>query len=219
MKKLILFLSLSLAINIFSQENTPVDRMIAEIQQIKQTNTSMKMVWWIPTEYWQVALKDQQNITAEQINYINSLFDDYTIIVAGDFSLIPKEGDIEFIVNDVKKSFLLLNRSEQEIPALEPSEIDENVLTLMNNILKPLFEQMLGKMGAGVEIFIYNNKDSSGKKIYDPKTKGNLNAKIADTQFDWKLPLVSLMKEKVCKTDGQKFPGNYTYCPFHGTEL
>ena len=76
MKKILLILSLTLAIHLFSQENTTSERMLAEIQQIKQTNKSMKMVWWIPTEYWQVAMKEQQNITAEQVSYINNLFDD-----------------------------------------------------------------------------------------------------------------------------------------------
>ncbi len=219
MKKAFVIVSFLLSLQLFSQENTTPQKMISEIQQIKQTGESMKLVWWIPTEYWQVALKEQKNITQQQTDYIKNLFNDYTIIIAGDFSLVQSNSDLDFMVNDVKKSFSLLNKDDQKIMPLKESEVDAQVTLLMNDVLKPLFVQMLGKMGSGVEIFIYNNKDKSGKRIIHPKESGTLKAKMGNSLFEWKLPLVSLMTDKICKEDSEIFPGNYVYCPFHGTKL
>ena len=219
MKKNIIFILLFCSTFFYSQENLIADKMIQEIQQIKQTNSSLKLVWWIPTEYWQIAMSKQKNVTPDQIKYLNDLFNDYTIIVAGDFSLTEKNAEIEFKVNNVEKSLAFLDENGKKIQPLKESQVDEKVISLMNDILKPLFSQMLGKMGSGVEIFIYNNKTSDGNRILDPFKSGQFKVRVDKELFVWKLPLISLMEEKVCTIDDQKFPGNYVFCPFHGSEL
>lgn len=219
MKK-ILFLTLVLfSIFVFTQEKRDSEKIIQEIQQVRQSNTSMKLVWWIPTEYWQIAMQEQKNITQPQVDYIKDAFDPYTIIVAGDFSLEESFAGLEFKVNNIRNSFALLDEKSAKIPPLKESEIDEKVVRMVNDILKPLFGQMLGKTGTGVEVFIYKNRTAEGQKLLDPTKKGELRTKVGEDLFEWKLPLVSLMKEKTCAVDQIKFPGNYLYCPYHGNKL
>lgn len=217
-RKFTLFFLLTVSISIYSQDKTAMERMTQEIQQIKQTTKTLKLVWWIPTEFWKTVMSQQMGSTAEQQNYITNLFDDYTIFVAGDYNLEAINAGLDFTVNDVRKS-LTFYENGKKVPLLKESEIDDKVLSLMNDMMKPVFEQMLGKMGSGVDIFIYNNRDSAGKRILNPYNSGNFTVELGKDKFEWKLPLVSLMKEKVCKTDSAKFPGNFVYCPFHGTEL
>ena len=217
-KKFTVVFSIILSLSLFSQKKTAMERMIDELQQIKQTSKSLKLVWWIPTEFWQVVMKEQKRGTPEQRDYINNLFNDYTILVAGNYSLASNNGTLDFTVNDVQNS-LVFYENGQKLPTLKESDIDSVVLSLMNDTMKPVFTQMLGTMGSGIEIFIYNNKNSAGKRILDPYKPGTLTAEMGKDLFEWKLPMVSIMQEKVCKTDSSKFPGNYIYCPFHGTEL
>ncbi len=217
-KKFTLIFFAIFSISIYGQKKSSMERMVEEIQQIKQTTKTLKLVWWIPTEFWQAVMDEQKASTAEQKEYVVNLFDDYTILVAGDYSLEADDSGLDFTVNDVRKSLTFFENGKK-ISLLKESDVDDKVLTLMNEMMKPVFEQMLGKMGSGVDIFIYNNKDSAGKRIIDPYKQGNFSVQMGKDLFEWKLPMVSLMKEKVCKTDSAKFPGNYFYCPFHGTEL
>ena len=218
MKKYALILLLFYGIMSFSQEKTQTDRMIEEIQQIKQNQTEMKLVWWIPTEYWEVALQENASVTAEQLNYLKELLNDYTIIAAGNYKLDSDSGGLNFTVIDSSKKVVFYGLQGQKVPPLKESEIDNKVLIIVNQSLKPLFAQMLGKMGSGVNFFIYNNVEH-GKRIIDPNQTGNFKVDLNGEIFQWKLPLVSLMDEKTCPVDQQKMSGNWNFCPFHGNKL
>ena len=217
-KKFTILFFVIFSLSIYSQNKTAMERMTEEIQQIKQTTKTLKLVWWIPTEFWQAVMEEQKASTPAQRDYVVQLFDDYTILVAGDYSLEANDSGLDFTVNDVRKSLTFFENGKK-VPLLKESDVDDKVLALMNEMMKPVFEQMLGKMGSGVDIFIFNNKNSAGERILDPYKAGNFTVQMGKDLFEWKLPMVSLMKEKVCKTDSAKFPGNYVFCPFHGTEL
>lgn len=217
-KKFTALFFLIFSLSLYSQNKTAMERMTEEIQQIKQTTKTLKLVWWIPTEFWKAVMDEQKESTPEQKDYLVNLFDDYTILVAGDYNMEANNSGLDFTVNDVKKS-LTFYENGKKVPLLKESDTDDQVLTLMNDMMKPVFEQMLGKMGSGIDIFIFNNKNSSGKRILNPYNSGNFRVELGTDIFEWKLPLVSLMEEKVCNTDSAKFPGNYVYCPFHGTKL
>ena len=219
MKKTIFLFAILFSLNLFSQEKPQSEKMLAEIQLMRQSATNLKLVWWIPTEYWGIAMREQQAVTPDQIEYIENLLNDYTIIAAGDYSLSPQHNTIEFKVIDIKKGVEFYNSDHKKISALKNSQIKKEVVVIINDMMKPLFTQMLGKTGTGVEFFIYNNKDMAGNRILDPNKPGSFKIEVNKETFQFNLPLVSLMKEKVCKNDSTKFPGNYVYCPFHGTEL
>ena len=57
MKKILFLLTFFAGLLISAQQKTTSEKMLEEIQQIKQNQTEMKLVWWIPTEYWEVALQ------------------------------------------------------------------------------------------------------------------------------------------------------------------
>ena len=109
MKKYALILLLFYGIMSFSQEKTQTDRMIEEIQQIKQNQTEMKLVWWIPTEYWEVALQEDGSVTTEQLNYVKELLNDYTIIAAGDYKVDSDSGGLNFNVIDSSKKWFFMD--------------------------------------------------------------------------------------------------------------
>ena len=219
MKKLLILFCFLSSFWMFSQEKKTAEKLVNEIQQMKQTANNFKLIWWIPTEYWRIAIQDN-NLPAsqEQIDYFESLLNDYTIIVAGDYSLASENGNITFKVNDFKNNFHLSGLQGEKLNVLKDSEINDRVLMIIDNTLKPLFAQMLGKTGDGVEFFIYNNV-KNGKRIIDPTKPGVFKVELSNETFQWKLPLVSLMKEKKCPVDQEKMEGNWMYCPIHGEKL
>ena len=219
MKKTIFLFAILFSFSLFSQEKTQSDKILGEIQLMRQSATNLKLVWWIPTEYWGIAMREHEAVAADQIEYIENLLNDYTIVAAGDYSLIPQNNTLDFKVVDIKKGFHFYNSENKKVSALKNSQIKTEVVVLINDTMKPLFEQMLGKMGTGIEFFIYNNKDMAGNRILDPNETGSFTIEVNKETFQFNFPLVSLMKEKECLVDQKKFPGNYVYCPIHGNKL
>lgn len=218
MRKFIVLFSLLAALHLFSQEKTPADKMLDEIQVMRQAENNLKIVWWIPSDYWRVSIGESGRATKEQIAVITNLLDDYTIIVVGDYALYSPDNTVDFKVNSLANGVVLYGLQGQKVQPIDESQIEEKVLTIINDILKPLFTQMLGKMGSGLTFFVYNNK-TDGKMIIDPRKAGSFRLEVNKDVFKWNLPLASLMKEKTCPVDQKVLPGNYVYCPVHGNKL
>ena len=218
MKKIILLFIFLVSFSLFSQQKKASEKLMLEIQQIHQNDKTMKMVWWIPTEFWQVVIEENNLGSQEQIDYIKNLLDDYMILLGGDYSFNSANDGAEFKVNNVKNTFVFYGIDGKKQTPLKDSEINQEGLRLIKNSLKRIFVQMLGKTGDGIEFFIYNNKKNK-ERIINPMSRGNFKVDIANESFVWKLPLVSLMEEKICPVDQQKMEGNWIFCPFHGEKL
>lgn len=219
MKKTLLLSTFFFVAIFFAQEKTKAEKLLVEIQQVKQVNKNIKMVWWMPTEYWRAATINTKQITEQQLQTLENMLDDYTIIAAGDYNLGSEINGVDFNSLPISNKFELYDLKGKKIPVLKNAEIDEKVSLLIDRFLKPLFGKMLGKMGTGIEFFIFSNKDSAGNKIIDPTKEGGFKVVLSGQSFTYKLPLVSLMPEKTCPIDQQKFPGNYIYCPIHGNKF
>ena len=218
MKKFLFLLFFTISLLAFSQNKNQLDKLVNEIQKVTQNDKNLKLVWWIPTEYWQVSLKENDLATPDQISYLESILNDYTIVVAGDYFLDSKNGAVDFQVKKILNNVNFYGLNGEKILPLKNSEINPQLQSIVNKTLKPLFTQMLGKMGSGIEFFIYNNiKDE--KRIIDPTMPGSFKIVVDQEVFQWKLPLISLMKEKTCPIDQEKMEGNWIFCPFHGEKL
>ncbi|HEY4284912.1 MAG TPA: hypothetical protein VGM62_17750 [Chthoniobacterales bacterium] len=101
------------------------------------------------------------------------------------------------------------------IPESKQSAATKNMLAMM----KPLLSNMLGDFGKGVSFFVFEGKNKDGSRRIDPMKPGNFTAKLSEEEFRWRLPLGSLMAEKVCPKCHEQFPGNYAFCPFDATAL
>lgn len=218
MKKLILILTLFAGLLISAQQKTTSEKMLEEIQYTRQTQGNLKLVWWIPADYWEIAIEENGGTTPEQINYIKSLLEEYTILIVGDYTIFSPDNTMDFKINKIGKDVVLYGLQGEKVPSLKDSQVDEKVLSIINEVLKPLFTQMAGKMGSGLSFFIYNNK-KDGKIIIDPRKSGEFRVEVNHEVFKWQLPLISLLSDKICPVNQEKLPGNYVYCPIHGNKL
>ena len=84
MKVLLLAFLLSIPLTTIGQTETEVSLMdlMREIQQWNKRDNKMSMVWWIPTEYWRISLKDYGGISQETIEQVEILFEDYLVLWA-----------------------------------------------------------------------------------------------------------------------------------------
>ena len=76
----------------FAQQASPpssAQRLASETQGVSQDGKEMELVWWIPPEYWRVALADKPNIAAEQLDRLVDVLSPYTMVAAA-------HGEIQF---------------------------------------------------------------------------------------------------------------------------
>ena len=218
MKKSLIFLLVVFFGLVHAQKKLPSERLLDEIQQMRQNENNLKIVWWIPADYWELAINENGQATPEEIAYLKSILEKYTIMIVGDYSLSAPDNTVDFKVNDIKNGVIFRSIDGQKVSALNTSAIDDKVLVIIDDVLKPLFIQMIGKMGSGLSIFVYDNwKD--GKLIIDPYKPGKFQVEVNNDIFKWQTPLISLLDEKRCSIDQMDFPGNYIFCPIHGNKL
>lgn len=214
MKKILFLLTFFAGLQISAQQKSTSEKMLEEIQYTRQSQGNLKLVWWIPADYWELAIGENGGATPEQIAYIKDLLEEYTIIIAGDYTI----NGTDFKVNKLNNGVTLYGLQGEKVPLLKDSQIDGKVAIIINEVLKPLFTEMAGKMGSGMSFFVYNNK-KDGKIMIDPRKAGEFKVEVNKDVFTWQLPLVSLLSDKTCPVNQEKLPGNYVYCPIHGNKL
>jgi hypothetical protein len=85
--------------------------------------------------------------------------------------------------------------------------------------MKPLMANFMGRFGQNLTFVVFPGKDSEGNKVADALGEGHLVLFENGHTFSWRLPLASLLPEKICPKCGEHLPGSYKFCPYDGTNL
>jgi len=211
---------LSIPLVTWGQVETEVSmtELIREIQQWNKKDNRMSLAWWIPNEYWRIALKGNKQIPQETINQFENVFEDYLMILACDLTINP-DGTMSYTTEEeITKSITILDINNKKYFPLAKNQIDEQALTLVEN-MKPFFSQALGQMGRGIHFYFFKVTDQNGKNLIDAKLQGQFKVSHSDSDFLWRLPLSTLIPPKFCPVDNEKMKGTWSYCPIHGQKL
>jgi hypothetical protein len=188
---------------------------IRETQQWNRKDGRMTMAWWVPNEYWRIALKDNKQISKETIDRIENLFEEYVMVGVCDLK-INADATMDFTEESkMRKDILLIDKDGAKYHALSKDDVNSETLELMESI-KPMLTQLLGQFGNGLSFFFFSVKD---KDLIVATQQGEFKVIHSKTEFKWKLPLVSLLPPKHCPIDNEEMKGNWLYCPVHGKEL
>lgn len=220
MRVVILGILLSIPWLTYGQAENEVSmiELIKEIQQWDKKGNRMSLAWWIPNEYWRIALQDNKQVPPEAIDQLEEVFGDYFMIWTCDL-MINAGGTMSFTAEEeMRKSLLVIDGNGKKYSPLERDQMDFQVLTIVEN-MKPLFSQALGQMGQGIHFFFFKVKDQSGKNLVDAKRPGEFKVLHSSSEFFWKLPLATFLPPKFCPVDKEKMKGTWSYCPIHGQKL
>ncbi len=220
MRQVIMCILLSLPLLTLGQVENEVSmtELIKEIQQWNKKDNKMSLAWWIPNEYWRIALKDNKQIQQETINQLENVFENYLMIWACDLT-INADGTTNYTTEEeISKSITILDENNKKYFPLAKNQIDGEALTIVEN-MKPFFSQALGQMGRGIHFYFFKVTDQNGKNLIDAKLQGQFKVSHSNSDFLWKLPLSTLMSSKFCPVDREKMKGTWSYCPIHGQKL
>jgi hypothetical protein len=194
-----------------------LQKLVQETQRMAQEPSKVLLVWWIPTEFWGEAMKDSPGVTPEIRKQFEDTLDAYMVfaVVAVDVGpmggMTPRgrariEADSRFIVDG------------KPVPLLAPEQINSDALNFVS-MMKPLMTNMLGQFGQGMEFLLYPNPAAEGGTRISAGSDGRFAYSAFGHDFDWRLPLGSLLAPKVDPTSGEQFPGDYKFNPYTGSPL
>jgi hypothetical protein len=216
---LIGFIVSALSISAFGQvSKIDIDALIEETQKSGSDKNELTIVWWIPTEFWRAALAEEK-LSNAQIEEFIGIVRPYTVVAIVD-GKIATDGKVTFrTLSAVEADTRILGLGKTEHRALPSDKIGPGMATVLK-IMRPIISNMLGSIGSNIHFIVFPGTEPGGGQIVDAARTGTFTVRLdANRTFAWRLPLAALTARKVCPVDGEKHPGNWKYCPFHGVEL
>jgi hypothetical protein len=195
-----------------------INELINETQQLSSRPQSMRLVWWIPIEYWRMSAQADPKVTEAQMDSVAALLRPFTVIAAVD-GTVGSAGEFSFLpAQKLRASIRLVDSHGTRYTPMAPDAIPERTRIVID-VLKPLFANLLGQMGENMDFFLFPAMDAHGHPIAPATGSGAFSVVVADEEFRWRLPLGSLVPKKRCPVDGELLNGSWRYCPWHGVEL
>ena len=188
-----------------------------ELQRSENVAGSFKMIWWIPTEFWEESFK-QAAMTREQKEGFQKAVNDYIVVAVIDGQINQLGGLTPQSAEHVRKNVTVQADDGKPLLPLGDDDVATETRTLLM-MMKPMFGKMLGEFGKGMELVCFKGKDDSGARLLDPRKKGQLLVSYGGKEYKWRLPLGSLLPPKYDAESGEKFPGNYLFSPYTGAKL
>jgi hypothetical protein len=195
-------------------ERVVLDNLISETQFSNDKSEGLELVWYIPTEFWEVSFSREKYNNPEETKMIIDMLKDYTIVIAikGKFGML---GGITYTPREEILNNLIVSYNGSKLKHLKQDELEPDLQNFIT-MLRPMLKNMMGKMGENMQVFVYKNDK---KRPIDVWNKGSIEFKLFDFSPELNLPLGSLLEEKLCPEDQKMFNGKWSYCPFHGKEL
>jgi hypothetical protein len=194
-----------------------VNELTRDLNRTVQSGDQITMVIWMPTQFWDEALKASAAALPEEARLqMLAMLEDYSVfgvlrgkIGAGGLSEMKSK---EELLKNLK-----LESNGKAIEPLAPEAVGPGAQMLLGQI-KPAMASLAGPMGKSIEFVVYPAK-AGGKLQIDAAQPGKLKVTLYDQAFEWRLPLGSLLPPRFDSKTGEEFPGNYEFNPYTGQKL
>jgi hypothetical protein len=203
-----------------SNQDIDFSAFVREIQQTPSEVGYTGLVWWIPTEYWEIS-GQRSGLREDKAKERFAPLRKYTVVAValGKVGL----GTIDWISEPEIRSNVTLRDSEGN--AYQPVQKLSGDAEGLAAILKPVFSNILGSMGQNIQLLFFAATNKMAKPIADPLAPGSFSVVISklvdgkDETFDWRLPLTTLSPPKYCPVGKERMHADWKYCPWHGVKL
>jgi hypothetical protein len=201
------------------EESGPsIGTFVRETQKSTSEAGRVRVVWWIPEQFWSLSFQRSGGLTAEKQEEFIKTVRPYLIIAAVD-GKIGALGGADFVDEaTVRAGLKVIDAQGRSYPPIPTDELNGDVKNL-SAMLASAFSNMLGAMGQSMKLFYFPAKTSEGNSIAAAAEEGSFSVELAGESFRWRTPLASLMQPKTCPVDGESMSGSWKYCPWHGKKL
>jgi hypothetical protein len=210
----------TVTITLATDPEIDTDSIVKETEQVDTRNHKMGIFWWVPPDFWEAAVR-KQGYTSEQATRYFQPFRKYNLflVAVGDMEL----GNISWTKEpELKKNLRLRDQRDNVYRPME--ELPDDIRPMVD-VMKPVFRNLMGNFGDGIQFFLFPAKDASGNSFADPRKTAEIFLDVSDVMgtststYSWKFPLTSLTPPKYCPVGKEKVEANWKYCPWHGNKL
>lgn len=220
MRSIVITLALSIisSLSIAQLEHVDQDAFVSETQFLDTKNSNMKMVWWIPVEFWKIIMASEKTLSSDQVDELVAALEPYVIFgvihgVMSDYGRVSYTGE-----DELKKSIRFIDgNGRTQLPIPEDNLNTETQILL--NVFEPLLKNMIGEMGENFRFYVFKDINSQGVRVADPLKNGELKLVMMGEDYKWSTPLSSLLPPRRCPKDNEPMNGSWKYCPIHGVKL
>jgi len=195
-----------------------VQNLVQETMKFDRDDNLFRLIWWIPTEYWEQSFKSQPNMTEAQRQEFYKVVNDYVVVAVID-AKTSMLGSLSASTRDVILSKITLTAgATAPLKPLADSEVSGDAKNLFS-MMKPVLGNLMGQFGNSMEFVFFKGLDDRGVHLLDPTHAGLVTINYDGGKYAWRLPLGSLLPPQYDAQSGEAFPGNYIYSPFTGAKL
>ena len=195
-----------------------VPKLIQETQRLEQGDRFLRLVWWIPTEFWKESYRKNNDLTQEQKENLFNTVDEYIVLCVVDAKLSPFGAILPAAKEDLVSRLSITVGQGLKLTPVPEEDLSRDTRQLFT-VMKPVMANTLGQFGQGMEFICFPGVDIQKKKLLNPTEKGKFSVHLGTATYQWKLPLGSLLPPKFDADSGDEFPGNYEFSPFTGNKL
>ena len=199
-------------------EDVDLNKLMSDTMKQHPAADRIGMTWWLPTEYWEVTLAQDPNISASQKRQVISTLDKYVVFGVVRGKLGPFGGGRFQSREEVRDAVVLKDMHGNTHEPLPDDEVDPDAKNGLQ-MMKPVMANMAGQMGENVYFMVFPARDEEGRSLIDPTADGTFTLKVGQQPYTWRLPLGSLLPEKTCPDCDATCSGAWNFCPWCGTEL
>ncbi|AEA45915.1 hypothetical protein [Fluviicola taffensis] len=214
-----LFSIVSIGQNKLPSKEIDQTRLIKEITFSKMENGDITILYWFPINYFEVAsAKDPKQITPEMVSIFQEILGNKTMVLGVTGKMNPTSNQFEAKDEKYIRSNISITQNGKTYKPISAEKLSDE-LNMLSGHIKPMFEQMLGALGAGICVFYFDITDNAGENILTPFSDLDFTLGIGANKGIYHLPLSCFYKDSKCSNDGETFPANYEFCPYHGSKL
>ena len=224
MKNTLCLFILMLSFFSFSQQrlelkNVDQNKLLKDIVYTNSNNEDITILYWFPVTYWEIlSAKDPKAFSPEIISTLKGMLGNKSIFIAISGKVSSTAGSFQSKEEPYLRSNLSVTLNGKTYKPIQESKLSDELI-MLNDYIKPMFAQMLGDMGAGMALFYFEITDNVGENALNPYANTEFTLALASVKNTFHLPLPSLYKDSKCANDGELFPANYEFCPYHGSKL
>ena len=193
-------------------------------QRFGDAGGGIDLVWWIPLEFWQQVMTNDQNVSQQQVDDVIEVVRPYSHIAIVQAN-VSKFGAFKFLSrNEIRDGLRVKYRDgEGQTKVLAPMEEVDPDLEILLGQMRPVLGAAIGNLGQNLFFYTFDDKGSDGRLI-SPYEKGELIVQLAGrnkespTEFVVETPLNSLFVPRICP-NGKPAHVSWTHCPWDGSKL
>ena len=219
MKNLLLFSFFFLSLNCISQQLViDTNQLIDETQLSGSDPDEMKLVWWIPIEFWESVFAGDNTVTDDQAQNMLDVLSEYTMFAVVDGTIGPFGGVSFEPLETFENKVFVVDMNQEKYAPIKTEKLNSDTQILISSF-KPILKNMLGAMGENMHFFVFSDLSKKKERICDPRAKGQVIFEMKGETYSYRTPLGAVLPPKKCPKDDEEMSGAWDYCPWHGNAL